>query len=119
MTTLDEFFGDKIESRQLFDALLGLIDAIGPAEIAVTKSQVVFRRRRPFAWAWMPGKYLRGKVAPLVLSIAFQKRHPSPRWKSIVEPAPGRFMHHLELHSIADLDNEVAEWLRAAWEAAG
>lgn len=87
MLTLDEFFGDHSDSRHLFDALLSRINAIGPAEYKVTRSQIAFRRNKPFAWVWMPGKYLRGKVAPLVLTLSFQTRDPSPRWKEIVEPA--------------------------------
>jgi hypothetical protein len=46
-------------------------------------------------------------------------RDPSPRWKQVVEPARGRFMHHLELTSAADIDHEVQSWLQAAWEMAG
>jgi hypothetical protein len=45
-------------------------------------------------------------------------RSDSPRWKEIVEPAPGRFTHHLELYDVADVDDEVRGWLRQAWEAA-
>ena len=41
-----------------------------------------------------------------------------PRWKQIVEPAPGRFMHHLEPYAREELDGEVAAWLREAWEGA-
>ena len=96
-----------------------MIGALGSLELRVTKSQVAFRRRRAFAWAWMPGKILRGRTAPLVLSLALPERDPSPRWKQVVEPAPGRFMHHLELYTTADLDEQVAVWLRRAWEAAG
>jgi hypothetical protein len=60
---------------------------------------------------------LRGKQAPLVLSLSFPRRDRSARWKEVVEPAPGRFMHHLELRSIGDLDQQVLAWLRRAWEA--
>jgi hypothetical protein len=102
----------------LFAALRGMLAALGPVELRVTKSQVAFRHRRGFAWAWMPGKYLRGQAAPLVLSVALPERDPSPRWKQIVEPAPRRFMHHLELYTPEDLDDEVAAWLKEAWEAA-
>jgi len=117
---LEAFFRGQPLSRQIFDALRGLIDELGPAEVAVTKSQIAFRRARPFAWAWMPGQYLRGRqVAPLVLSLALPQRDPSPRWKQVVEPRPGRFMHHLELYAATDLDEEVRGWLRAAWEQAG
>ena len=57
--TLDEFFEGQVQSRQLFDALRALVEALGPVELRVTKSQVAFRRRKAFAWAWMPAQYLR------------------------------------------------------------
>ena len=117
--TLDDFFTDYPESRRIFDALQAAIESLGPVDIRVTKSQIAFRRRRAFAWAWAPDRYLRGKHAPLVLTLSFTRRSDSPRWKEIVEPAPGRFTHHLELHSQADIDDEVQCWLREAWEAAG
>ncbi|HLO18401.1 MAG TPA: DUF5655 domain-containing protein [Anaerolineales bacterium] len=106
-------------AKQLFETLRSSIDAIGTTELRVTKSQIAFYRRKAFAWVWMPGKYLRGKHAPLVLTLAFRFKHASPRWKEIVEPAPGRFTHHLELYSISDIDDEVRNWLREAWLAAG
>ena len=118
MTSLDEFFGDHKESRRLFDVLHRRIEAIGFSEINVTKSQIAFRRKKAFAWAWMPGKYLHGKTAPLVLSLSFQERDASPRWKEIVEPARGRFMHHLEINSVDDIDAEVDGWLQSAWNQA-
>jgi hypothetical protein len=29
------------------------------------------------------------------------------------------FIHHLELFSIGDIDDEVEKWLRASWQKAG
>ena len=116
--TLDEFFAGHNDSRQIFDALRSAIENFGPVEMRITKSQVAFRRGRAFAWAWMPGTYLRGQLAPLVLTLGFRHRDASSRWKEIVEPKPGRFTHHLELYSPADIDNEVRAWLQAAWAAA-
>jgi hypothetical protein len=117
--TLDIFFEDFPGSRQLFDALHANILAIGPAEIRVTKSQVAFWRRRAFAWAWIPAKYLRRQSAPLVLTISLRRMDASPRWKQIVESSPGRFTHHLELYSTDDLDAEIHAWLQEAWGLAG
>jgi hypothetical protein len=116
--TLDEFFSGQSETRQLFEAVRRAVDAAGPAALRVTKSQVAFRRRKAFAWVWMPAQYLRRAAAPLVLTLSFHRRDTSPRWKQIVEPVPGRFTHHLELHSVADVDDEVRGWLREAWMAA-
>lgn len=116
--TLDEFFDGREDARQIFDALRRVIEAMGPAELRIGKSQIAFRRRTAFAWAWTPDRYLRGQVAQLVLTVALHRRDPSPRWKQIAEPTPGRFTHHLELHASEDLDGEVEAWLREAWDEA-
>jgi hypothetical protein len=113
------FFEGQEQARQLFDEIWSAITAIGEAQVHVTKSQIAFRRRRAFAWVWMPGRYLRGDVAPLVLTVGLRRRDDSPRWKEIVEPAPGRYTHHLELHALAEIDGEVRDRLREAWELAG
>jgi hypothetical protein len=116
--SLDEFFAGQDESRGLFEAVRLALEAVGAVELSVTRSQIAFRRRKAFAWVWMPGKYLRRKAAPLVLSIALRRRDRSPRWKEVVEPAPGRLMHHLELWSSREVDAEVRAWLDEAWNAA-
>jgi hypothetical protein len=112
--TLDDYFQGRPDSRVIFDALYGLVDSLGPFELRVTRSQVAFRRRRTWAWVWMPQMYLRGRGAPLVLTLSLSSCDPSPRWKEIVEPSPGRFVHHLELHVETDVDDEVCGWLRQA-----
>ena len=116
--TLDDFFAGHIESRQIFEALRQAVGQTGPAALTISKSQVSFRRKTVFARAWIPKVYLRRKAAPLVLTLSFRWRDPSPRWKEIVEPVPGRFTHHLELYSSADIDDQVRGWLREAWDAA-
>jgi len=116
--TLDEFFAGQQDAREIFDTLCRAVEDLGPVQVRVTKSQVAFRRRKALAWAWMPGMYLRGKHAPLVLTVSLPRRDSSPRWKEIAEPAAGRFTHHLELRSSAETDDEVRSWLQEAWEAA-
>jgi hypothetical protein len=115
---LDDFFRGRDESRRIFDMLRAAVDVIGPTDLRVTKSQAAFRRRVSFAWAWMPDVYLGPGHAPLVLTVALRRRDPSPRWKQVVEPAPGRFTHHLELRSPEEIDDEVRAWLAEAWQAA-
>lgn len=116
--TEDEFFAGASLPQTLFALVRRTIDAIGPASISITKSQIAFRRRRAFAWVWRPDQYLRGHHAPLVLSLSLPWHDQSPRWKEVVEPARGRFMHHLEIYSPDEIDREVSTWLRQAWEAA-
>ncbi len=116
--TLAEFFQGHPESRRLYSRLWQMLARLGKVEPRVTRSQIAFRRRKTFAWAWIPARYLKGKVAPLVLTIVRRNRDPSARWKEVVEVTPGRFMHHLELNSSRDLDTQVSAWLREAWEEA-
>ena len=115
MTGVEDLFAGRPEAGRLHEA----VARIGPAATRPGKSQIGFRRRRGFAWTWRPDLYLSGQPAPLVLSVALPRRDPSPRWKEVVEPAPGRFMHHLELRRPDEVDAEVEAWLREAWEAAG
>jgi len=118
-STVNEFFIGFPESRNLFDTLMGKISDIGSFDLKVTKSQIALYRSRPFAWVWIPEKHLKRKAAPLVLSIVFPERDPSPRWKEIVEPSKGKFMHHLEIFSPQEIDEQVMLWLGRAWTDAG
>jgi len=118
--TLDEYFEGREDSRNLFETLRETIDALGETQLRVSKSQVAFYRKKAFAWAWIPGIYLRGRpAAPLVLTVGLRRRDPSPRWKEIIEPYPGRFTHHLELYTPAEIDAEARAWLQEAWAQAG
>jgi hypothetical protein len=111
------FFHDHPESKPLFDAVWAAAEALGPVRMRVSKSQIkLLASDRPFAWLWVPGKYLLRKAAPLVLSFSFRGPRPWFRWKEIYRAAPGRFTHHLELWSIEEFDLEAREWLRTAWE---
>jgi hypothetical protein len=114
----DEFFDDRSFSRSLYEVVREAAEGLGTADIRVSKSQIAFRRKRNFALVWMPEQYLKREAAPLVLTVLLPWRDESPRWKEVVEPYPGRFTHHLELYETADVDEEVREWLRQAWEEA-
>lgn len=116
--TPDDFFDGRPESRRLFEAVRRAAEAAGPCAISATTSQIAFRRRTGFAAVWIPGMYLKKSDVPLVLSIGLRRRIESDRWKQVVEPAPGRFMHHLELRDESDVDDEVRGWLRESWEDA-
>ena len=54
-----------------------------------------------------------------MLSVSLPVRDDSPRWKEVVHPSPRAWMHHLELTSVTDVDDEVATWLREAADEAG
>lgn len=114
----DEFFVGHPEAASVHDVIRTLLASAGAYDVRITKSQVAYRRRRAFAFLWLPDRYLRHPTAPAVVSIALERPDRSARFKEIVEVAPGRWMHHLEVHGPEDLDDEVAAWLTEAAAAA-
>jgi predicted transport protein len=115
MRTVEDYFLGYPESHRIFEAIRSVILALGEVEIRVSKSQVAFRTRKNIAVTWMPALYLKGKTAPLVLTLLFHSPDPSPRWKEIVQTSPNRFTHHLELASVQDVDEQVRNWLALAY----
>ncbi|GGD19811.1 DUF5655 domain-containing protein [Nocardioides daphniae] len=116
--TVEELFEGHPRSLELCRAVEEAVGAVGDSTVTVGRSQVAFRRRRGFAYVWRPGQYVRSDV-PAMLSLALPHRIDSPRFKEVVHPSPGVWMHHLELHEVAEVDAEVRGWLREAYEHAG
>jgi hypothetical protein len=103
----------------VFERVRALLERAGPVAVRASKSQIAFRRRRGFAWIWLPGRYLAHPAAEVVLSIALGRRDPSPRFKEVVQPSPRHWMHHLEVRSVDEVDDEVVGWLTEAADRAG
>jgi len=103
-------------------ATLGWVRAtvadLGEAEVTTSRSQVAFRRRRGFAYLWLPGQYLRRPLAEVVLSVVLGRADGSPRWKEVAHPRPQHWMHHLEVLDAGQLDDEVRAWLAEAYARA-
>lgn len=117
--TPDEYLADSALGRAVFASVQGIISSFGDVEVRTTRSQIAFRRRRGFAYVWLPGQYLTRPAAEVVLSIALDREVSSPRFKEVAHPAGHIWQHHLEITDVADLDDEVRAWLHAAYAAAG
>ncbi|MHC8607630.1 DUF5655 domain-containing protein [Paenarthrobacter ureafaciens] len=111
------FFAGSPAGLEIGEAVFACIRDVGPCEVRVTKSQIAFRHGRGFAYLWRPAMYVTSSV-PAVLSLALPYRLASARFKEVVQPAAGRWMHHLELPTAESVDTEVRHWLRLAFEAA-
>jgi hypothetical protein len=112
------FFSPAPLGAAVFGWTSGVVAGVGPAVVRLTATQVAFRHRIGFAWIWLPGTWLAHPDAPVVLSLGLRRQIDSARWKQVVEPYPGRWMHHLEVTDPADLDDEVAGWVAQAHHAA-
>lgn len=119
LTAVGPFLAGTELGATAFGWMCGVVAGLGPATVRLTATQVAWRHRVGFAWLWLPGRWLAQPRAEVVLSLGLRQRLDSARFAEVVEPYPGRFMHHLELRSPQDLDATLAGWVSAAYAAAG
>ena len=112
----DQWFAEHPEALPVHERVRELLQPVDSYDVRITRSQVALRRRRGFAYLWLPGMYVDSDV--VVVSVALDRRIDSDRFKEVVQPRAGLWMHHLEVHDLADLDDEVGTWLCEAADAA-
>lgn len=115
--TPEDHFAGFLRGLEICRAVEHSIATLGEGSVRVTKSQVAFRRRRGFAYLWRPGQYIASDV-PAVLSIALPHEIRSDRFKEVAHPSAHVWMHHLELREVAEVDDEVQQWLAEAYASA-
>ncbi|EYR65193.1 hypothetical protein N866_05955 [Actinotalea ferrariae CF5-4] len=117
--TVEDALEDSRCGLAVHEAVLAALRTAGPVEVHPTRTQVAYRRRRAFAWLWWPGRWLRHPTADVVLTVSLGRVDDSPRWKEVVHPTRLHWVHHLEVSTAADVDAQVAAWLREAYDRAG
>ncbi len=117
--TQDEllFFNAMPGALPLYDALRSRLVALPGATVRVAKTQITFACRYGFAFVSL--RRMRGCPAVfLILTLGLPQRLDSPRIAVATEPYPGRWTHHIILSDPAQLDGELLDWCRAAYDFA-
>ena len=116
--TADEllFFDSKPGLVPIYDALrTALAERYPEVRIKVAKTQISFCNRHLFAMASLPRR--KGE-SHLLVSFGLGRRESSGRVMQAVEPYPGRWTHHVPVHSPAEVDPELLAWLEEAYQFA-
>ncbi|QSR26368.1 hypothetical protein CFH99_12105 [Nocardioides aromaticivorans] len=113
----DDFFDGDPAAWQIQLRILRAFEDLTDLEVRESASQVAYRHGRTFAIVWRPGSHLHSDV-PLVLSLVLREPMGSPRFKEVVKVAGDTWMHHLDLRSAAEVDDELQGWIRLAWAGA-
>lgn len=118
--TLDpeDLFAHEPGACEAYRTVKEMLASIGQVEVRTTRSQVAFRRRRGFAYLWLPVAWARRSGVLVVLSIALTRQDDSLRWKHVAHPARSIWMHHLEVRAVEDIDQEVRAWLGESYAKA-
>jgi len=63
----DDLLVGKSVAAAVYGRVRSCLAEFGPFEVRTTKSQIAFRRKRGFAYLWLPGQYLSNADAEVVL----------------------------------------------------
>ena len=108
----DLYAGARAPLRPVHEQVMAAVTALGPHEVAPKKGYVSLRRRKQFA---MVGPATRALVEVGLNAKGLLPEH--PRLK--VQPPGGMCSHTLRLGQVAEVDDDLRQWLRAAYDAAG
>ena len=94
--------------RETFDRILAAVRRIGPVEVLPEKTRIALHVRMSFA-AFSPKKHwLDGHVV-------LARRVESSRFKRIYTVSPRNVVHEFRVGTPAEVDSEVAAWLKEAY----
>lgn len=102
--------GKSPHAVSLYEHFSALVLDCGPVQIAPARTRIGFQVRMIFAAVNKLSE--RGLDAHVVL----KRRLEGPRFRRIDAMTPNCFVHHLRIESLSDLDEEVKNWLREAYQ---
>lgn len=112
------YFDGKPQELGLYEVLFAALEKAFPdASVKVQKTQISFYGKRLFAMASLPQR--RKKDWPkmcLLVTFGLGYRKESPRIAVATEPYPGRWTHHVLVWREDQIDDELMDWLKEAWE---
>ena len=112
------YFDGKPLELALYEALFDRLEAAFPqASVRVQKSQISFYGRHLFAAASLPVRRKKGWPETCILvTFGLSHRLDAGRIAVAVEPWPNRWTHHTVISDPAQIDDELMEWLREAYD---
>ena len=113
------FFEGRPFALQIYETFEHqLLARLPDTKIDVQKSQITLRNPRVFGCvSWMR---VRRPMPPVYMVVTFGlgRRLASPRIDTAVEPYPNRWTHHAVLTRPEEVDDELMEWMREAYDFA-
>ncbi|MDO9084649.1 MAG: DUF5655 domain-containing protein [Anaerolineaceae bacterium] len=109
---LNEIYsGSKLSLRPLHDAVMKAIQELGDFEIAPKKTYLSLRRKRQFA---MVGPGSKGR-----LEVGLNMKGLSATERLVELPPGGMCQYKVYLTELNEVDSELVNWVKSAYELAG
>ena len=107
----DEIYvGKKADLRPLHDAIMQEINGLGDFEIAAKKGYVSLRHKKQFAMV--------GPATSEAIEIGLNIKENIQTDRLKVQPPNSMCQYKMRLSQISELDNEVKNWLKIAFDGA-
>lgn len=111
-TVESHFVGKEPVVRQIYDCLISKLAEIGPVVAEPKKTSIHLNNVSALAGVATRKNYL-------LLNIKSAQKLESPRIHKSEQVSASRYHQEVKLTSIADIDDELLEWLRAAYNLSG
>lgn len=88
-------------------------------QIKIQKSQISFSNKHQFAFVWLPIRKMKDRSdIYIIVSFGLSYHLDSPRIVEATEPYPNRWMHHLIIQNRSEIDTELMNWIKEAYDFA-
>ena len=115
------FFDKHPEALPLYETFEGKVKAIvSDVRIKVQKTQISFYNKHMFACVSF-ARVRKKKDCPenfIVVTSSLSHKLESPRVDIATEPYPNRWTHHLLISDVAEINEELMDWVEEAAEFA-
>jgi hypothetical protein len=114
-------FFDKVpQALPLYEVLAEKVLAEYPdVQIKIQKSQISFSNKHQFAFVWLPIRRMKNRPdVYIIVSFGLSHRLDSPRIVEATEPYPNRWINHLIIQDSSEVDTELMNWIKEAYNFA-
>jgi hypothetical protein len=109
---LDEIYaGPKAHLRPIHDRIMAAVEAFGPFEIAPKKGYVSLRRKKQFAMV--------GPATNTRVDVGLNMKGTAVTARLVALPAGQMCQYKVKVTDAGEVDKELIDWMRQAFDAAG
>lgn len=88
-------------------------------QIKIQKSQISFSNKHQFAFVWLPIRKMKNRPdIYIIVSFGLSYHLDSLRIVEATESYPNRWMHHLIIQNCSEVDTELMNWIKEAYDFA-
>lgn len=107
----DSFAGRPPEPRAIYDAIVEHLRTLGPVHEDAVTVGVFLKAKRKLA-------EVRPKTRWVSLAVYLPRTLDDPRIARVIRVSADRVVHEVKLREVADVDDQVRDWLTEAFDAA-